>query len=143
MALAAVRKEIFTQVSPGGAAVQSSLGVTVTRENLSGVPVQWVNPKNQLNENVILYFFGGGHITGSPEEDLAITARIAEYSGSRVCAPYYRLAPEHPYPAALEDACSVYKTLHNLLGAESLALAGESAGGNLALSLVSAIGLLT
>jgi epsilon-lactone hydrolase len=140
-ALAALRKEIFAQVAPGGAAIQKSLGVTVMKSEVAGVPVQWISPRDHGSNQVILYFFGGGYITGSPEEDLGITARISEFSGCKVCAPYYRLSPEHPYPAALEDAWLVYKTLHDQHSARSLALAGESAGGNLALALISAIGL--
>lgn len=137
-ALTATRRELYALAAPGGLAVQKALGVTVEREEINGVPVQWVSPQSVRTSHVVLYFFGGGHITGSPDEDLAITARIAHFAGCKLCAPAYRLAPENPYPAALEDAFAVYQTLLSKHGGRSLALCGESAGANLSLSLIGA-----
>jgi monoterpene epsilon-lactone hydrolase len=136
--LAEQRRKIYDQVVPGGKALARRLGVQVKEGEAGGVPVQWISPAEQRNDHIILYFFGGGHITGSPDEDLSITARLAHFSGARVCAPRYRLAPEHPYPAAREDALAVYRALN--AGPGRLALAGESAGANLALSLLGALG---
>ena len=135
-ALLAKRREIHALVAPGGVAVQENLGVSVTRGSIGGVEVQWISPQTPRNANTIVYFFGGGHITGSPDEDLVITARIAHFTGSRVCAPWYRLAPENPYPAALDDAVAVYTGLMAGQDASGLALAGESAGANLVLALM-------
>ena len=87
-------------------------------------------------EKTLLYFYGGGHITGYPEQDLSITAALADYAQISVIAPEYRLAPEHPYPDAVEDALSVYQELLKTVPASSLMVAGESAGGNLTLALV-------
>ena len=83
------------------------------------------------------------------DDDLAITGRLAEYTGRRVCAPLYRLAPEHPFPAARDDAEAVYRALCERAGGEDgggrggadgegarVVVVGESAGGNLALGLV-------
>jgi epsilon-lactone hydrolase len=134
----AKRHELHALYSPPGLDVQKSLGVTVEESEIDGVTVKWVRPQVIRHPQVILYFFGGGHITGSPDEDLAITARIAHFSGRKVCVPAYRLAPENPYPAALEDALAVYQALLREYGAPSLALSGESAGGNLSLSLIRA-----
>jgi monoterpene epsilon-lactone hydrolase len=136
--LAGLRRDIHALVSPAGKALAARLGVQVTEGEAGGVPVQWITPAERRNDNTILYFFGGGHITGSPDEDLAITARLAHFSGSRVCAPWYRLAPEHPFPAARDDALAVYTALN--AGPGRLALAGESAGANLALSLLGVLG---
>lgn len=137
-ALTAKRHELHSLYSPPGRDVQKSLGVIVEESKINGVTVKWVRPQGIRHPQVILYFFGGGHITGSPDEDLAITARIAHFSGRKVCVPAYRLSPENPYPAALEDAVAVYQALLREYGAPSLALSGESAGGNLSLALIRA-----
>ena len=137
-ALEAKRRELHSLYSPPGLGVQKALGVIVEEREIDGVTVKWVRPEMVRHPQVILYFFGGGHITGSPDEDLAITARIAHFTGRRVCVPAYRLAPEKPYPAALEDAMAVYQALLREFGAHSMALSGESAGGNLSLALIGA-----
>lgn len=135
-ALIGKRQEIHASVSPGGRAVQAELKVAVEWAELAGVPVQWVLPQAARDDAIVLYFFGGGHITGSPDEDLAITARLAHFSGCRICVPAYRLAPEHPYPAALDDALGVYEALLKKHRGQRIGLAGESAGGNLVLGLI-------
>ena len=94
------------------------------------MPVQWITPADLRHDHTLLYFFGGGHITGSPDEDLSITARLAHFMGARVCAPHYRLAPEHPFPAAFEDGWSVLSALGRMH--DRIVVAGDSAGGNLA-----------
>jgi monoterpene epsilon-lactone hydrolase len=137
-ALKAKRHELHSLYSPPGRDVQKTLGVIVEESEIDGVTVKWVKPQMIRHPQVILYFFGGGFITGSPDEDLAITARIAHFSGRKVCVPAYRLSPENPYPAALEDAVAVYQALLREYGAPSLALSGESAGGNLSLALIGA-----
>lgn len=105
------------------------------QELVGGVPCLWVEPrKNRLSTVVLLYIFGGGFIVGCPEDDLSIISRLANLSCLSVCAPRYRLAPEHPFPAARDDVRCVYDALS--LRFSSLVVVGESAGGNLALSLV-------
>ena len=130
------RREIYDAVAPGGKRLAADLGVQVTEGQVAGVPVQWVTPADLRHDHTLLYFFGGGHITGSPDEDLSITARLAHYMGARVCAPHYRLAPEHPFPAAREDAVAVCR---DLVAKGRIALAGESAGANLVLALLGQI----
>eukprot|EP01105_Mastigella_eilhardi_P025435 TRINITY_DN6918_c0_g1_i1.p2 TRINITY_DN6918_c0_g1~~TRINITY_DN6918_c0_g1_i1.p2 ORF type:complete len:231 (+),score=43.32 TRINITY_DN6918_c0_g1_i1:436-1128(+) len=83
----------------------------------------------------MLYFFGGGFVLGSAAEDLSITARLASDTGLVVYAVQYRLAPEHPFPAAADDALAAYRALL-AAGRRVCAVAGESAGGNLAYSVV-------
>ncbi|MEM7171382.1 MAG: alpha/beta hydrolase [Pseudomonadota bacterium] len=92
--------------------------------------------KDLHNQRIILYCFGGGYHAGSAFEDLVISAALAALTGARVIAPDYRLAPEHPYPAALEDAMAVYQTIHQEHAPRRIAVVGESAGGNLALALL-------
>lgn len=104
---------------------------------IAGVRVQVCTPKRldpARSRQALLYFFGGGYVVGSPTEDLTLTARLADSLGLKIYAPYYRLAPEHPYPAALDDGTAVYKALIDTHEPGGLALAGESAGGNLALA---------
>ncbi len=84
----------------------------------------------------LLYFFGGGYLQGSPEEDLPITVTLSHRLNITVISPDYRLAPENPYPAAIEDGQSVYRELLGERDVRSILLAGESAGGNLALQLL-------
>lgn len=105
-------------------------------ESIAGVECLFIEPEESgqaATEGVLLYFFGGGYIQGSPEEDLVISAPLAALTGLRVIAPYYRLSPEYSFEAKLEDAGRVYRALAETDGSGPLALVGESAGGNLAL----------
>lgn len=110
----------------------------ITETEIAGVPVQVVQAGPHLgnSDNIILYCFGGGFVVGDPTTDQVITVPLAHKTGAAVYVPHYRLAPEHPYPAATDDCFAVYQALVDLVGAERIAIAGESAGGNLALSVV-------
>ena len=92
----------------------------------------WVMPKDQRRTGVILYLHGGGYTCGSLEYAKGFAATLASECGVRVFCPAYRLAPEHPYPAALDDALESYQYLLQK-GYEpgQIMLAGESAGGGL------------
>lgn len=137
VALEAARAANRAAYVPANTALAKSLGVRTEEAHAGGVPVQWVHPPKETGRGVILYCFGGGYVYGSPSEDLAITARLAAFSGRKVCAIAYPLAPEHPYPAQREAGLAVYRAL--LAGDHGpVAIAGESAGGNLALSLITA-----
>ena len=110
----------------------------MTPAHLGGVPGEWVEgPKS--GELVLLYLHGGGYFGCSAETHRPITAGFA-LLGFRVYAPDYRLAPENPFPAALDDAVAVYRALLDA-GHEpqQLVVAGESAGGGLTLSLMLAL----
>lgn len=85
----------------------------------------------------ILYLHGGGYIAGSPTGYRGLLARLAAATGLPVHAPGYRLAPEHPLPAALEDVRASWEALAATLRPGRIALMGDSAGGGLALSLLS------
>ncbi len=88
------------------------------------------------DSSVILYCHGGGYITGSSLYARGLTTKLAQYSNLPVLAFDYRLAPEHPFPAALEDAVTVWNFLLTKgFPAQDIIIAGDSAGGNLALSL--------
>lgn len=99
--------------------------------------MEWVFTARSDARRVILYFHGGGYITGSPATHRAITGRLAVLSGLRVAAAAYRLAPEHPAPAQFEDAVRAFGALlARGYAPEGIVLAGDSAGGGLALALL-------
>jgi monoterpene epsilon-lactone hydrolase len=102
-----------------------------------GVDGEWIVPSDAPGDKAILYFHGGGFRLGSVPSHRDLIARIAEASGVRVLAVNYRLGPEHRFPAALEDALAAYAwMLKQGLQPENIALAGDSAGGNLVLTLM-------
>jgi len=109
-------------------------GVMVYQAEYGGVPVEIVDPEHQSHAKTILYCHGGGFCIGSPRTHRELTAWLAKTLRARVVVPDYRLAPEHPYPGASDDMIAVYKALVSSgVLPENLAIAGDSAGGNLAL----------
>lgn len=115
------------------AATLTPRGVTRTQAAIKGVPCEWLRPTRRSG-NVLLYLHGGAYLIGSPATHRAITASLARSAGLAVCALDYRLAPEHPYPAAREDAVVAYRGLLEMgYRPEQIAIAGDSAGGNLTL----------
>ena len=107
-------------------------------DQIGGVPCLDVRP-SQANENgVLLYLHGGGYITGSARTHLPMVGHIARRTRMRAVLPDYRLAPEYPFPAAFDDALAVWKALLvNGVRAEDVVIGGDSAGGGLALALLS------
>ncbi len=116
----------------------------VTRQptNIGGVPSVWFTPKTAsaagaIGDATLLYFHGGAYIFGSTRSHAELIARLALATPARVLAPEYRLAPEHPFPAAVDDALAVYRAL--LAGGtdpKRLVVAGDSAGGGLTMALL-------
>jgi acetyl esterase/lipase len=109
--------------------------VTIRQESIGGVPGEWVESSSAAND-LLLYLHGGGYFACSPKTHRAITTSLAQH-GFRVYVPDYRLAPEHVFPAALDDAMAVYRALladDHL--PRRLVIAGDSAGGGLALALM-------
>lgn len=106
----------------------------------NGIAAAWIGGAGLGRGRVILYFHGGGFQMGSVETHRALAAAIAASAGCRVLSVNYRLAPEHRFPAPLEDALSAYEWLMaSGLDPRHVALAGDSAGGGLALSLMLAL----
>ena len=102
------------------------------RVNAGGVTAEWVTAEGASDSRVVLYFHGGGYIIGSPRTHRAMMAHLSRESGARVLALDYRLAPEHPFPAPVEDAVSSYKwLLSEGFDPSRIALGGDSAGGGL------------
>lgn len=115
-------------------------GVDLAADELDGVPVEWTTPAGGVTDAglVVIYLHGGGYSSGLAKWARRGTARLALGLGCRVVAPDYRLAPQHPFPAAHEDVLTVYRHLIGPGGVDPqrVAVAGDSAGGALAVSLL-------
>lgn len=116
-------------------------GVSVQPGVVGGVHGEWLRPLQAPNSppGVMLYLHGGAFCVGSPATHRALTARLALTTGMPVFAPDYRLAPEHRHPAALDDALAAFRGLHAEEAGRPIVLAGDSAGGGLALSTALAL----
>lgn len=101
-----------------------------------GIAGEWVTVRgHERARPVVLYLHGGGYCTGSPATHHALTGHLARRSGRRIFAADYRLAPEHPFPAALEDAVAAYQgLLADGVASRDIVVAGDSAGGGLAVA---------
>lgn len=109
--------------------------VTVTQVDAGGVPSEWVVSGDAIDDRVVLYIHGGCFISGSPKTVRECCARISKASRCRVLNIDYRLAPEHPYPAALDDCVTAYRwLLAEGYDPQRIAISGESAGGGLTIS---------
>ena len=101
------------------------------------VPLHWISVRRRRTDWVILYLHGGGYVAGSPLTHKGLAGRVAKLTQLQVVLPDYRLAPEHPAPAAFEDACWTHgQLLAKGYEANRIILAGDSAGGGLALALM-------
>lgn len=120
-----------------GALLGTEKGVEYTPVTVEDMSCEWVRvTRAHMKKYVILYCHGGGYSTGSTVYARTLTKKLAESTSMDVFAFNYRLAPEHPYPAATEDALKAWNYLMYLgYGARDVIVAGDSAGGNLALSL--------
>lgn len=111
--------------------------VEVTPVSAGGVAAEWNVPQGSADAACILYFHGGGFVFGSPKSHRHLTTLLADSASMKCLSVDYRLAPEHPFPAALDDAVAAYKwLLDQNVPPQRIAVAGDSAGGGLALSLM-------
>lgn len=112
-------------------------GTTTRKFEIEGVPAAWVIPRGADDDRVVLYLHGGGWVVGSIKSHRKLAARIAGQAGCRALMIDYRLAPEHPFPAGLEDCRTAYTwLLEQGYHPSRIVLAGDSAGGGLAVSTV-------
>lgn len=108
-------------------------GVTRSADTLAGRPCEWHRPPVSSG-SVLLYLHGGAFMIGGPDTHRGICASLAKRAALEVCALDYRLAPEHPYPAARDDVVAAYQALLEVgYKPEQIAIGGDSAGGNLSL----------
>jgi len=115
---------------------------TITPRVVGGVPCEELRAPAGADDARLLYLHGGGYVVGSPRSHRSLIGRMAAGFGAPALAVGYRLAPEHPHPAALDDALAVWTALTESggsagtgLGADRIAVAGDSAGAGLALAL--------
>ena len=106
--------------------------IKLERVGAGGVPAEWVAAPDAADDQVLLYLHGGGYMGGSMRSHRVMLSRLSRASGMRVLGLEYRLAPENPFPAAVEDSIAAYRWLLSQ-GVESknIAIAGDSAGGGL------------
>jgi monoterpene epsilon-lactone hydrolase len=105
---------------------------------VGGVPGLWVRPASSRSDEAILYVHGGWFNAGSATPYRHLVGQIAARAGTRAFVPDYRLAPEHPFPAAVDDVLATYRGMDDS-GIRRIAVTGDSAGGNLALVLASCV----
>jgi monoterpene epsilon-lactone hydrolase len=103
-------------------------------------PAEWLRPPGIRTDAAVLYLHGGGYVIGSPRSHRHLAAAIARAGGTAALLLDYRLAPEHPFPAALEDAVAAYEwLLARGIAPERIVVAGDSAGGGLTVATLLAL----
>jgi epsilon-lactone hydrolase len=109
--------------------------VTVTKAALGGVPTAEITIDGIEPRHVVLYFHGGVYVLGDAFQAASLASQVGRRAGAMVISVDYRLAPEHPYPAAVDDALAAYEALlRDGTSPSDIAFAGESAGGGLAIA---------
>ena len=113
-------------------------GITFETASVGDVPGLWVHPASNRSGEAILHLHGGWFNFGSARAYRHLVGHIAARAGARAFVPDYRLAPEHPFPAAIDDVLACYRGIEES-GVRRVAVTGDSAGGNLALVLASCV----
>jgi epsilon-lactone hydrolase len=150
--IAAIRNMLAARPRPTGAAERRqrlddlgrALGIPADAQfesvDVKGVPAEWSTTPEADAARAILYLHGGGYMAGSIVSHRYVAVEIGRAARARTLALDYRLAPEHAYPAQLEDALAGYQYLRERgFAAETIAVGGDSAGANLALALLIAL----
>jgi epsilon-lactone hydrolase len=143
---AVVKPQLRRSKDPAAARREFALGARMFLSSDGGMrrerrgaapPVEFFRPDHAGARGIILYFHGGGYLAGSPATHRGMIARLSRETGLVVAAPDYRLAPEHPFPAAWDDAEAAWTALiAEGRAPRDIVLGGDSAGGGLALSLL-------
>jgi monoterpene epsilon-lactone hydrolase len=111
--------------------------IQISHEVINDLPCEWVQAPASGASRILLYLHGGGYVGGGLDSHRELAWRLAEAAGLRVLLIDYPLAPEHPFPTALDQVTQCYRTLlEQGYHAEDMALGGDSAGGGLALALL-------
>lgn len=114
--------------------------VTIKNESIEGINSEWLIPKGAPSDKLIMYVHGGGYVSGSCSDHRGLISKFALATGVTNLLYEYRLAPENPFPAAIEDSVKVYKyLLTNGYDSQKIIIAGESAGGGLCLATLLAL----
>ncbi|MFT7599472.1 MAG: monoterpene epsilon-lactone hydrolase [Acidimicrobiales bacterium] len=116
------------------------VGVAGTPATVGGVPGEWIEADGANSESVVLYLHGGGYVAGSIDSHRNLTGHLAQAMGCRVFAADYRLAPEHLFPAAVDDAVAAYRGIvASGVDSNRIAISGDSAGGGLTIATLLAL----
>jgi acetyl esterase/lipase len=114
--------------------------IVVEKVSANGVPAEWTSAQGADTSRAVLYLHGGGYVIGSLDSHRHLTSEIARDFGGRTLALHYRLSPEQPFPAPVEDALAGYRYLLDLgIAPKNIAIAGDSAGGGLVVAALVAI----
>ena len=133
----AARRQRLDQV---GSILPIADDVRVEAVDLGGVPGEWSDVPGADDSRVLLFFHGGGYCSGSIVSHRRMVTEAGRKAGCRTLAVDYRLAPEHPFPAALEDALKAWRFLRERgIAAGDIAIGGDSAGGGLTVALLESL----
>lgn len=115
--------------------------IDITPLKIDSLYAEWLTPKKEIKSNaVILYFHGGGYVSGTCKSHRTITSKFVIETGMKTLLFEYRLAPENPYPAALEDSIKAYEwLLSQNIKSQNIVFIGDSAGGGLCLATLLAL----
>jgi acetyl esterase/lipase len=128
------------RINEVGSVWPAASDITLTPADVGGVRCEWSLAPGSSDKNVLMYFHGGGYCSGSILSHRRLVTEAGRAAGIRTLAVEYRLAPEHPYPAALKDAIATWDFLRAQgYAAERIVIGGDSAGGNLTLVLIGAL----
>ncbi|TFG15195.1 MAG: alpha/beta hydrolase [Promethearchaeota archaeon] len=107
--------------------------VKIQKVDIDGMPAEWISAPGTEEDKVVLYLHGGGYISGSINSHRELVSSISRVSKARILIIDYRLAPEHPFPAAVEDSTKAFKWLieNQQINPRNIIIAGDSAGGGL------------
>lgn len=114
--------------------------VTIAGVDADGLRAKWISPLGEKPDKVILHLHGGGYVTGGMDSHLMMCIPMAQTLKTKILLPEYRLAPEQPFPAAVDDALKVYRwLLAQGYQSKDIIISGDSAGGGLSLAAVLAL----
>ena len=118
-----------------GGLMLTAFGVDKVRDEINGLYAEWLTPQERMDGKLLLYLHGGGYVVGGCDMHRQMVSHIARAGHIQALLPEYRLSPESKYPAAIEDAVGIYRTLlARGTKAEDMVIAGDSAGGGLAVA---------
>ncbi len=127
--------KIRTMVQKSATMQPAAKKVKYKQDKLNGIEVEISIPPNIMNENILVYIHGGGFICGTARTSRGYASQLADEAGMIVYSLTYRLAPEHPFPAGLDDCYTFYIALLQKYPDKKIFLIGESAGANLLVAL--------
>ncbi len=115
----------------------TAFGVSVDKDTVNGLHAEWLRPKHRIDGKLLLYLHGGAYIVGGCDMHRHLVSHIARAARIQALVPEYRLAPEHKFPAAVDDAVAVYLSVLRMgIKACDVIVAGDSAGGGLAVAML-------